>query len=350
MAKHKFKPLSKFEKKVYLGVVIGICLFLSDIVYELVQTLGTNEIPIVSMNIYEEIDYNSTLPSDFILNAMTLETGNPIPFSQDLITNGCGLNRSLTDSLMLEDCHVHILPVRFLNRSGNINSEYQSRIPLDSKLYLSKSSFKLSNQTLKLLQQKPLEYPKYFIGYGHIDQRFRSKTRLHASMRSYLIDLFGAWSLFADQNQIPYWIAHGNLLGWYWGERAMPWDDDIDIQVPANTLFDLKRFHGRVYLNRYLFELNPYHLERRYDGNNIIDARLIDIQSGFFIDITGVTNFDNKLLCKNLHEYSFDDIFPLTRISYDGILSWRPNKVEKILTKEYGAQSTIVSLYRVILI
>ncbi|KAJ2993314.1 hypothetical protein HDV02_002496 [Globomyces sp. JEL0801] len=205
MAKHKFKPLSKFEKKVYLGVVIGICLFLSDIVYELVQTLGTNEIPVVSMNIYEEIDYNCTLPSDFILNAMTLETGNLIPFSQDLITNGCGLNRSLTDSLMLEDCHVHILPVRFSNRSGNINSinsEYQRRIPLDSKLYLSKSSFKLSKQTLKLLQQKPLEYPKYFIGYGHIDQRFRSKTRLHASMRSYLTDLFGAWLVSMNSSQV----------------------------------------------------------------------------------------------------------------------------------------------------
>jgi len=27
------------------------------------------------------------------------------------------------------------------------------------------------------------------------------------------------------------WLAHGTLLGWYWGQKIMPWDTDLDVHV-----------------------------------------------------------------------------------------------------------------------
>ena len=36
------------------------------------------------------------------------------------------------------------------------------------------------------------------------------------------------------------WIVHGNLLGWWWNQRVLPWNSDLDVQIsgPSLTLLD----------------------------------------------------------------------------------------------------------------
>ena len=35
---------------------------------------------------------------------------------------------------------------------------------------------------------------------------------------------------------IETWLAHGTLVGHYWGQKILPWDMDIDVQVLMTTL------------------------------------------------------------------------------------------------------------------
>ena len=78
---------------------------------------------------------------------------------------------------------------------------------------------------------------KYFKEHpsnSHYDARFASRMRETSVSTNRMValrKLFLAWSHFADEIVLPYWIAHGTLLGWYFGGRFMPWDDDIDVQV-----------------------------------------------------------------------------------------------------------------------
>lgn len=65
--------------------------------------------------------------------------------------------------------------------------------------------------------------------------------------------------------------------------------------------------NGKV-KREYLLDVNPWIWERvRGDGNNIIDARWIDVRNGLYIDITGIAetrpNEPGILNCKNYHWY-----------------------------------------------
>ena len=74
---------------------------------------------------------------------------------------------------------------------------------------------------------------------------------------------------------------------------------------------------------------------------NVIDARFIDQESGFYIDITGLSNLDLRddvVIDKSPHAYPHSFIYPLIRTTLDGIPVWRPNDVHSCLTKEFDYQ------------
>jgi hypothetical protein len=56
--------------------------------------------------------------------------------------------------------------------------------------------------------------------------------------------------------EIPYWIAHSTLLGWNWGMKILPWENQIEIQLPANILYDLSTFDGKTIENEVRVTLN----------------------------------------------------------------------------------------------
>ncbi|CZT08770.1 related to mannosylphosphorylation protein MNN4 [Rhynchosporium agropyri] len=194
---------------------------------------------------------------------------------------------------------------------------------------------------------------------GHYDIRYfngkpvsyeeRGETLYHL-IRSYL-------SVFRERN-IETWIAHGTLLGWWWNGKIMPWDWDLDTQVSGSTLawlgqnmnmtmhnFTMSEPDGTPMFREYLLDVNPYSAERvRGDGQNVIDARWIDVRNGLFIDITGLSETNPSAQpgvwsCKNYHRYRTRDLYPLRETVYEGVPALVPYSFDRILTEEYSARA-----------
>lgn len=199
---------------------------------------------------------------------------------------------------------------------------------------------------------------------GHYDARYYSGLvsyeergdALHHLIRSYL-------TVFRERN-IETWIAHGTLLGWWWNGKIMPWDWDLDTQVSAATLTWLGEnlnmtMHNYTFINpdgtegsrEYLLDINPNHIERvRGDGQNVIDARWIDVRNGLFIDITGLSEVNPSSQpgiwsCKNFHRYRTRDLYPLRETEFEGVKALVPYSFDKILTEEYSSRALTKTLH-----
>ncbi|KAJ3255445.1 hypothetical protein HK103_006262 [Boothiomyces macroporosus] len=215
-----------------------------------------------------------------------------------------------------------------------IPKNYPYQIPLGTQLAPSEGSFRSPRDIIKN------EDKKYFYEddqYHHLDHRYSIGNKSEETKFENIHQVFKHWALFADSIEMPYWIMHGTLLGWHWGGKTMPFDDDIDIQVLSNNLYDLEKYHRQIIAGHFLLEVNPNHVVRRKQERNIIDARFIDTTTGHFIDITGVSKFDgiDYVMCKTPHFYREQDIFPLFRTTHEGIPTWRPNRYKMLLSQEY---------------
>jgi hypothetical protein len=200
-------------------------------------------------------------------------------------------------------------------------------------------------------------------GY-HYDKRFFNDTVSLAQKHDSLRAMFQVWGTFADTHYIPYWIAHGSLLGWHWGQKILPWDDDIDIQVTFDTLHAMdhaleRHANGLIQLSEtHVLDINPHYVMKGKSENNVIDARIIDTKTGLFIDITALTQDtisipaskalhyepsndkvkeeqDKIIHCKSPHFYQKKHIFPLVRVTFENVPTWRPFDYETCLVMEY---------------
>lgn len=234
---------------------------------------------------------------------------------------------------------------------------------------------------------------KYFreaggtIELSHYDARYFREEIPYAEHGPALRRLIRSWLATARELGVDAWLAHGTLLGWWWNGRVMPWDYDLDVQMPTTTLSYLGRHFNRtlhdyvfvtsdegmppipgllqeqdesngggVYNNEaaapatfvnktYLLDINPYHgAAGRGAGKNVIDARWIDTSTGLFVDITGLAEREaaekpGVWSCKNAHRYRTVDLYPLRRTEFEGVPAAVPFAFDKILTDEYGAKS-----------
>lgn len=141
--------------------------------------------------------------------------------------------------------HPLIKPRDFVN-SDNNEEELQ--------LYVDKASFRHSDQqteTLVCTSRKPsindfVKDERYAI---NVDARSIGSGRKKLN-RDIFVTLLAAWSRWADEKQYPYWIAHGNLLGWFWDRKMMNWDFTLEVHVPANLLYDLSTYDGLLIMNQ----------------------------------------------------------------------------------------------------
>ena len=232
---------------------------------------------------------------------------------------------------------------------------------------------------------------KYFHEVGrHQDWRFfRScdhKPIIHRMAR--------AWFRFAREAGIDTWLAHGLALGWYWNRMNLPWDNDIDVQVSFSGLEKLVRYNQSIVFDfhdtdsvnfgvgGYFLDVNSNVYCRENDLHNVIDARFIDIFSGYFVDITALSYVPqnmkpeseelsqalepsyvvyqanpthnhkemyasiaetrdhfiaNHLLvyAKDLHFYTTTDILPLLETMFEGVVVHVPSRIESMLKREY---------------
>ncbi|KAL4964490.1 putative mannosylphosphate transferase (Mnn4) [Aspergillus stella-maris] len=186
--------------------------------------------------------------------------------------------------------------------------------------------------------------------HAHYDSRFFKNPVPKEQRSQVLTHIIHSYFEFFNDHKLETWLAHGTLLGWWWNGRIMPWDWDIDTQVSETTLFRLAdEFNGTEYHynttnpdveHSYLLDINPWARQRdRGMGLNIIDARWIDMKTGLYIDITGLSRLNelkpNEFGCKNNHNYLVNDIYPLRSTFFEGVAAKVPFRFESVLKDEY---------------
>ncbi|KAJ3224900.1 hypothetical protein HK099_007694 [Clydaea vesicula] len=201
-----------------------------------------------------------------------------------------------------------------------------------------------------------IESPKYFKEakyHGHYDEKFFRSTLTDTIKAATLLEILQGFSEFSTTNNILFWISHGTLLGWYWNQKILPWDEDIDLQVPYQHLkmlvsFNQTYFNSSITKKSYWIDVNPFGKYRFHQKQNVIDARFIDVETGLYIDITALSKSSNSttLSCKSPHQYAYEDIFPVQEtVMEKEIKVWRPNNVLQVLKNEYGEVSMVRNRY-----
>ncbi|KAH6609478.1 mannosylphosphorylation, partial [Trichoderma cornu-damae] len=152
------------------------------------------------------------------------------------------------------------------------------------------------------------------------------------------------------------WLMHGTLLGWWWGKKIMPWDNDVRVQVTEADMYFLAAYHNMtMYYYKYgameqgrffQLEVNPSFTHREHDDeSSVADARWIDVQNGLYIDIVAARyalhhgEGEGILYDKHGHEYRDTYIFPLRETTFEGVPCKIPYRYEEMLAAEYGGDS-----------
>ncbi|KAI8841078.1 LicD family-domain-containing protein [Chytriomyces cf. hyalinus JEL632] len=183
-----------------------------------------------------------------------------------------------------------------------------------------------------------------------------------------------SWIKYSNENSIVWWASHGELLGWAWNGNLMPWDLDWDLQMTTYQLVQLAAHNGTLIDERFLIDVNPSIYVRTRQPNNVIDARIIDTWTGYFVDLTGVSFLDRELMnqdfrnqtfawtqeeesrlseesdpvrgyCKSIHRYSYDELMPLHETVLEGLKVWRPRKTMQLLVREYTIDALLKEKY-----
>ena len=194
--------------------------------------------------------------------------------------------------------------------------------------------------------------------HSHYDGRFAAKRLETFERLPHLTALIQTFlSTMADLGAET-WIMHGTLLGWWWNQKILPWDSDLDVQVSEPTIGFLAKYYNMTEYHfklpeveagrTYLMEVNPrYTIRSVEDTLNVIDARWIDTETGLFIDISTVRanhtaraeGIEGALMCKDKHHYLEKDIFPLRDSFFEGIHVKIPYDYNYLLEEEYGRKA-----------
>jgi hypothetical protein len=180
--------------------------------------------------------------------------------------------------------------------------------------------------------------------------------------RSLYRHLLQSFNNFAVHHEFHFWLAHGSLLGQYWGQKIMTGDTDIDVQCSLGDLHRVRPYEQQLWEDRFELVVNPHYLIRKtrnYRGlgldKNVIDARWIDVLTGYYIDITALSALqaDSPLTDtapflefeegkkavtiqdKSPHKYDIGRISPTKRCQFEGINMWCPNQINEVLEEEY---------------
>ncbi|EMG51017.1 MNN4 Protein MNN4 [Candida maltosa Xu316] len=235
--------------------------------------------------------------------------------------------------------------------------------------------------------------PRFALG-GHYDWRFfNGIINDTPDLSISLHQLLKSWLRFTNHHGLNTWVAHGSLLSWYWNGLQFPWDTDIDVQMPIQDLHKLSQMFNQsmivdfgndfdnIKFGRYFLDVSNIISQRtRGNGNNNIDARFIDVETGLYIDITGLAISEsiapiryNPLLvgtflernnrdmtisetarnvyleaynCRNNHFSRLEELSPLTLSLIEGEFGYVPKDFENIIAVEYTDKSMFDFLYR----
>ncbi|XBW38226.1 hypothetical protein QEN19_003815 [Hanseniaspora menglaensis] len=145
----------------------------------------------------------------------------------------------------------------------------------------------------------------YGKGFHHDHRFFRSQISANMSTLkiSILQGMLKTFTATLRSLGIMGWISHGNMYGWLYNGLPFPYDDDIDFQLPLKHMHLLaENFNQSVLLQdprfgngRYFLDFGNLGGRVHGAGTNNIDGRLIDMDTGLYIDITGLA-FNSEII------------------------------------------------------
>ncbi|GMM28756.1 hypothetical protein DAMA08_014720 [Martiniozyma asiatica (nom. inval.)] len=229
---------------------------------------------------------------------------------------------------------------------------------------------------------------KFFNGFIS-ESKINYHDNLDYKVKMILHHMLHTWLQFSFNAGVISFPAHGSLLSWYWDGMIFPWDNDIDVILPIQDLNDLcMNFNNSLIIQSSTDGFSKFFLDcsksitvrENGNGNNNIDARFIDVDSGMYIDLTGltVTGQDgmsdsqrehlglkkiegddsekrNKLFelhdnadiynCRNKHFYPHDELSPMRFTLMEHGPAFVPSNIEEALTSEYSAKSLVTINY-----
>lgn len=289
---------------------------------------------------------------------------------------------------VIKDYEVHLKHEDFLMQPVRLLKELSEK-KTGTTLTAHEASYLESLRYALAVESNP---PKYFsearlmgtkLG-DHYDWRFFGGINLGTQDQAATLHrLIRTWLSFCRKQGITTWMAHGSLLSWYWNGIAFPWDNDIDVQVPVMELHKLSLYFNQSLIvedvedgfGRYFLDCGTFITQRAHsNGNNNIDARFIDVDSGLYIDITGLAvsstksperynalipenvntdgkshyDINNQLQvynCRNNHFSSLGELSPLVRSYVEGEIAYIPRRYSDILTTEYRGKGLVEKFF-----
>lgn len=134
----------------------------------------------------------------------------------------------------------------------------------------------------------------------HRDIRFFNGALIYNQIEysARLNSMIRTFQKFLRANGLISWLSHGTLYSHLYNGIAFPWDNDFDLQMPISHLNYMAQYFNQSVImedptegnGKFLVDVGTSITVRTHgNGFNNIDARFIDIDSGLYIDITGIS-------------------------------------------------------------
>ena len=120
----------------------------------------------------------------------------------------------------------------------------------------------------------------------------------------------------------------------------------------TDTEFNPATSKQKPIARKYHLDVNPaVYTRHRNEGDNVIDARWIDVRNGLYIDVTAVAETHPEETpgiwsCKNYHRYRARDLWPMREANFEGVVAKVPYAYTRILSEEYSAGALVVDEYQ----
>lgn len=191
----------------------------------------------------------------------------------------------------------------------DIKTNIEELEALDKEKKLSNHQKNYLNSLKNSYQTHPALAPKYLAeaadlqgnAFGHHrDQRFYNDAIVDNGIfkASRMNSLIRNFQKLINNNGLISWLSHGTLYGHLYDGLAFPWDNDFDLQMPLKHLHLLAQYYNQSLIledpregnGRFFLDVtSSISVRTNANGKNNIDARFVDVDSGLYIDITGLS-------------------------------------------------------------